>query len=232
MSGRDLGSDHIPDLGDGLGFDDVAVESRETVYAGYFRIDRYRLRHRLFAGGWSEPMVREVFERGQAVGLILYDPDRDLLVLIEQFRAGVFAAGHGGEVGGVASPWLIEIVAGIIGPDEAPEEVARREAMEEAGCRVRDLHPVCRVFASPGASSETVTIFFATCTAPAAGALHGLDNEHEDIRVRLVAPEEAFSWIAEGRIVNGPSIVGLQWFQINGGRFRRGASVADAPASP
>jgi ADP-ribose pyrophosphatase len=206
--------------GEEFGFDDVAVDSHQTVYAGYFRIDRYRLRHRLFAGGWSEPMMREVFERGQAVAVILYDPERDVLILIEQFRAGVFAAGHGGEVDRVASPWLIEIIAGIIGEGETPEEVARREAMEEAGCSIQDLQPVCRVFASPGASSETVEIFLATCTAPEAGALHGLDNEHEDIRVRVAAPEEAFAWIADGRIVNGPSIVGLQWFQIHGGRFR------------
>jgi ADP-ribose pyrophosphatase len=211
-------------VGGEFDFGDVAVESRETVYSGYFRIDRYHLRHRLFAGGWSEPMVREVFERGQAIGLILYDPDLDVLVLIEQFRAGVFAAGTGGEVDGVASPWLIEIVAGIIGDGESPEEVARREAMEEAGCQIRDLQRVCRIFASPGASSETVEIFFATCTAPATGTLHGLDNEHEDIRVLVVPPEVVFSWIDEGRIVNGPSIVGLQWFQIHGGRFR--------PASP
>src|SRR5574338_859495 len=183
-------------VGESFGFDDVEVESHQTVYTGYFRLDRYRLRHRLFVGGWSEPVVREVFERGQAVALILYDPDRDVLVLVEQFRAGVFAAGYGGEVDGVASPWLIEIVAGIIGKDETPEEVARREAMEEAGCSIRDLQPVCRVFASPGASTETVEIFFATCTAPAAGTLHGLDNEHEDIRVLVAPPEAVFSWIA------------------------------------
>ncbi|MFO1154354.1 MAG: NUDIX domain-containing protein [Rhodospirillales bacterium] len=207
-------------VGGDFGFDDVAVESRETAYTGYFRIDRYRLRHRLFAGGWSGPMGREVFERGQAVAVLLYDPDADALILIEQFRAGVYAAGSGGEIGGVASPWLIEIIAGIIGEGEASEEVARREAMEEAGCEVGDLVRVCRIFASPGASSETVEIFFATCKAPAAGALHGLDHENEDIRVLVVPPEVAFSWIEEGRIVNGPSIVGLQWFQINGARFR------------
>lgn len=217
---------------DELGFDDVAVESREVAYRGYFRIDRYRLRHRLFAGGWSEPVVREVFERGQAVALILYDPDRDVLVLIEQFRAGVFAAGYGGEVAGVASPWLIEIIAGIIGEGETPEEVARREAMEEAGCSIGDLQPVCRVFASPGASSETVDIFFAICAAPESGTLHGLDNEHEDIRVLVVPPEVAFAWIAEGRIVNGPSIVGLQWFQIHGGRFRPPQHPSEASAAP
>ena len=215
-----------PFAGNDLGFDDVAIESRETAYTGYFRIDRYRLRHRLFAGGWSEPVRREVFERGQAVALLLYDPDDDVLILIEQFRAGVFAAGSGGEIGGVASPWLIEIIAGIIGEGEAPEEVARREAMEEAGCQIRDLQRVCRIFASPGASSETIEIFFATCRAPASGTLHGLDNEHEDIRVLVVPPEVAFSWIDEERIVNGPSIVGLQWFRIHGARFRPAGSGA------
>jgi ADP-ribose pyrophosphatase len=205
----------------GLGFGDVTVESHEVGYQGYFRVDRYRLRHRLFAGGWSAVVGREVFERGQAVACVLYDADQDRLVLIEQFRAGAFAAGYTGQIADIASPWLIEIVAGIIGAGERPEDVVRREAMEEAGCTVRALEPICRIFATPGAGSETVALYFAQVTAPPAGTLHGLDAEHEDIRLHLVTPEDAFAWIAAGRIVNGPAIIGLQWFQLNAPRLRR-----------
>lgn len=204
-----------------FGFADVAVEAHEVTYRGYFRVERYRLRHRLFAGGWSAPVVREVFERGQAVAVVLYDADRDRLVLIEQFRAGAFAAGHTGQVADVASPWLVEIVAGIIGDGETAEDVVRREALEEAACRVLALEPICRIFATPGGGSETVGLYYARATAPAAGTLHGLDAEHEDIRVLLLPPEDAYAAIADGRIVNGPTIIGLQWFQLNQHRLRR-----------
>jgi ADP-ribose pyrophosphatase len=204
-----------------LTFSDVAVEEHETPFRGHFRLDRYRLRHRLFAGGWSEPMEREVLERGQAVAVILYDPAKDVLVLIEQFRAGAYAAVCTGQVSGVASPWLIEIVAGIIDDGETPEDVVRREAMEEAGCRVQELEFLCRIFASPGGTSETVALYYAPVDAPAAGGVHGLDEEHEDIRVMLVSPDEVYRWMDEGHIVNGPVMVALQWFRIHEHRLRR-----------
>src|ERR1019366_5495590 len=108
--------------------DDVEVLERKTGCQSYFRIDRYMLRHRLLGGGWSQPMMREVFERGHSVVALLYDPHADAVVLIEQFRAGAFAAGMG--------PWLIECVAGIIDEGETPEGVARREALEESNCLV------------------------------------------------------------------------------------------------
>ena len=113
---------------------DVEILDKETAFQGYFRIDRYRLRHRLFAGGWSEAITREVFERGHVVGVLPYDPIEDRVVLIEQFRIGAYAAGF--------SPWLIEIVAGVIEAGEEPEEVARRETLEETGCSVTELMPV------------------------------------------------------------------------------------------
>ena len=208
-----------------LSFGDVDVASCETRYQGYFRVDSYRLRHRLFEGGWSGEMTREVFERGQAVAVVLYDPEKDVLVLIEQFRPGVFAGVRTGQLDEVASPWLIEIVAGIIGAGETPAEVARREAMEETGCTVGQLELVCRIFASPGGSSETVTIYFAMADAPAGGGVHGLDNEHENIRVIVVNPDELYRWMDEGRIVNGPTLVGLQWFCLNQRRFRKGVAA-------
>ncbi|MEQ8695449.1 MAG: NUDIX domain-containing protein, partial [Bauldia litoralis] len=105
--------------------DDVDILEKTTPYKGRFQIDRYRLRYHRFDGAWSEPVLREVFERGHAAAVLPYDPVRDEVVLIEQFRPGPLAAGE-------ASPWLIEIVAGIIDPGETPEEVVRREADEEA----------------------------------------------------------------------------------------------------
>ena len=201
--------------------DDVEVARREEAYSGYFRVDRYRLRHRLYDGGWGPMFEREIFERGHAVGVVLYDPDRDLLVLIEQFRVGAFVAGREPGLAGAFSPWLIEIVAGIIDQGETPEAVARREAVEEAGCEISHLERIGVILTSPGGSSETVELYLGLTRAPALGGIHGLDDEHEDIRVLVAPPEEVWRWIDQGRIVNGPALVGLQWFRVHQEQIRK-----------
>lgn len=203
-----------------MSHEDVEVIERETPFRGYFRLDRYRLRHRLFAGGWSEPMVREVLERGHAVAVILYDPDRDEVVLIEQFRPGAFAAAQSIALAADISPWLLEVVAGIIDDGETPEEVARREAVEEAGLEVRDMVFACRILASPGCSSETITIYCGRIDACDAGGTFGLTHEHEDIRVVVMPTADVFRWLDEGRFVNATAAVALYWLQANRDRLR------------
>ncbi|TVR84021.1 MAG: NUDIX domain-containing protein [Rhodospirillales bacterium] len=193
--------------------DDVEVLEEDVGYQGIFRVDRYRLRHCLYAGGWSAPMAREVFERGHAVAVIPFDPVRDRLVLIEQFRAGAFAAARTPWFAEDFSPWLLEVVAGIIDEGETPEQVAKRETLEEIGCTVHDLVPVCRTLASPGACSESVAIFCGRIDADEATAFAGMVHEHEDIRVLVVSPEEAFQWLDQGRIVNATTLVALHWFR-------------------
>jgi ADP-ribose pyrophosphatase len=194
--------------------DDVELIERATVYQGRFRIDRYRLRHRLFAGGWSAEITREVFERGHAVVVLPYDPVRDEVVLVEQFRAGPYAAGD--------DPWQIEVVAGIIEPGETAEQVARRELAEEANLApLGPLEPICRCYASPGGSSECFDIFCARVDASGAGGIHGLQHEHEDIRVRVVGFAEAMQALARGRVRSAPPIVALQWLALNRERLRR-----------
>jgi ADP-ribose pyrophosphatase len=193
--------------------DDAEILEYNTPYKGYYRIDTYKLRHRLFAGGWSEPMNREVLERGHAVAVVLFDPDLDVLVLIEQFRIGAFTALRSAEVDLDFSPWLLEIVAGIIDPGETPETVARRETLEEAGCEVQELILACRFLVSPGVTSESLTVYCARVDASQAGGLHGLDHEHEDIKVLVVPTHEVFDWLDQGKFVNATAIVSLQWFR-------------------
>ena len=195
--------------------DDVEVLDHEIPFQGYYRIETFRLRHRLFAGGWSEPMHREMLERGHAVGVVLYDPDRDTLVLIEQFRIGAFAACQTPWLPKGSSPWLVEIVAGIIDEGETPEAVARREAVEEAGCEIDALEFVCRFLVTPGVSSEMILLYAGRIDASKAGGIHGLDHEHEDIRVIAAPAAEVFRWLDEGRIINATALVGLQWFRAN-----------------
>ena len=130
---------------------DFQVFDKSIVYNGFFRMEKYRLRHRLFSGEWSAEMQRECMERGHAVAVLPYDPVRDRVVLLEQFRIG--ALEHSG------GPWLLEIVAGIIGPQETKAEVARREAKEEANCELLDLIPILETLVSPGGTSESVALY-------------------------------------------------------------------------
>jgi len=191
---------------------DVEILGKSEQYKGYFRINRYRLRHRLYAGGWSGELQRELFERGHAVGVLPYDPAADSVVLIEQFRIGALVAGMG--------PWLTEVVAGIIEEGEAPEEVARRETREEAGIEVMDLMPICRYLVSPGGSSESVVLFCGRVDSRGAGGIHGLAAEHEDIKVDVVPYAEAMRRLEEGDFTNAISIIALQWLALHRGRVR------------
>ncbi len=209
-------------VGPAMSGDDVEIESLETVFSGFFRVDSYTLRHRLFAGGQSGPVRREVFERGHAVAVILYDPDSDVVILIEQFRVGAFAAVRSEpHLRTSIAPWLLEVVAGIIDEGETPDEVARREAMEEAGCEVLELEPVCRFLLSPGVTSESISLFCGRVRADGVGGIHGLDAEQEDIRVLAVPAAEVFRLLEEGRFVNATALVAMQWFRLNHETLRR-----------
>ena len=186
---------------------DLEILEIETPFKGFFRVDRYRFRHRLYDGGWSRVVVREVFERGHAAAILLYDPARDRVVLIEQVRI----ASHAG--GGPLRP--IELVAGIVGADEAPEEVARQETQEETGLTLEALEPIGGFFASPGGSSEYVTLFLGRVDAESAGGVHGKDDEDEDIRALVMTSKEAFAAVASGRINTAAAVIGLQWLALN-----------------
>ncbi len=192
---------------------DYEILEKTTVCQSYFRIDRYRFRHRLFAGGWSDEICREVFERGQAAAVLPYDPAADSIVLIEQFRVGAVAAGM--------PAWQTEVVAGIIGERETAEAVARREALEEAGCPIHDLVPIAHYLVSPGGASETVRLYCGRIDSRGVGGIHGLPDEHEDIRVSVVPFAEAREQLAAGRVGNAMTIIALQWLVLNHAALRR-----------
>ncbi|MEB0028046.1 NUDIX domain-containing protein, partial [Pseudomonas sp. MH9.2] len=133
----------------------VAITKRENCFKGFYRLDRMHLRHELFGGGMSNEISRELFVRHDAVCVLPYDAKRDEVVLIEQFRVGA--------LGKVDNPWLIELVAGLIDKDEEPEEVAHREAEEEAGLTFSAMLPITKYFPSPGGSSEYVHLYLGHC---------------------------------------------------------------------
>lgn len=181
----------------------VQLIEKQAAFSGYFRIHRLRLRFPLYAGGMSREVVREVLERGRVAAVLLTDPDRDAVVLIEQFRPGPYAAGD--------EPWMIEVVAGVIEGSESAEEMTRREAREEADCEISDLIPVMGFFTSPGASTEKVTLFCGRVDSSNAGGIHGLAEEGEDIRVMVMPVSEAIALLDQGRIANAKTIIALQW---------------------
>lgn len=185
----------------------VEVIDKRTVFEGHYRIERYHLRHTLHAGGMSETLSRELFERGQVAAVLPVDPVRDEVILIEQFRIGPYAVGW--------DPWLLEGVAGIIEDEESPEDVARRETLEEAGCEIIDLVPVMRYISSPGACSETVALYCGRVDTSGAGGVHGLADEGEDIKVMVYPVAKAIGLLDSGRIVNAKTIIALQWLALN-----------------
>ncbi|EOV8836705.1 ADP-ribose diphosphatase [Cronobacter dublinensis] len=186
---------------------DVEIIAREKLYRGFFSLDLYRFRHRLFNGEMSGEVRREIFERGHAAVLLPFDPVRDEVVLIEQIRIAAFDTSD--------TPWLLELVAGMIEPGETVEEVARREAMEEAGLDVGRVKTFMSYLASPGGTSERLSLLVGEVDATTAQGIHGLADENEDIRVHVVSREQAYLWVEEGKIDNAASVIALQWLQLH-----------------
>jgi len=190
----------------------VEITGRDVLYQGHYQANRYRLRHSLFAGGVGQEITREVFERGHAVAVLPYDPRRDEVVLIEQFRIAPQLAGD--------DPWMLEIVAGLIEPGEAVEDVARREAKEEAGLDLQQLLEIARFYTSPGAITEHVTLYCGLVDASEADGIHGVEAEGEDIRVRRLAFAEVPALFAGGLLKNTPILIALQWLLLHRDRLR------------
>lgn len=197
-----MNSKNVPQYG----HEDVQLVAEEPGYRGFFRLLRLRLRHRLFAGGWSNELTRELFERGHAAAVLPYDPVRDEIILIEQFRVG--AVYHH------ASPWLFEVVAGMIEEGESAEAVVRREAKEEAGLTLTKLTQVSSYFPSPGGCSERITLFVGEVDASQAPQYAGLAAENEDIRIHRLPREQAMQWLSEGKLDNASTIIALQWLAL------------------
>lgn len=183
------------------------ILSKEIVYQGFFRVEKYRLKHTLFGGGWSSEITRELFMRGSCVAVLLYDPDADKVVLIEQFRTGAILNPE--------KAWLMEIVAGAIEEGETAEEVAYRESLEEAGCEIQQLMVINEFYTTPGGSSEWITLFCGKVDSTQVGGIYGLAHEDEDILVRAVDFSEAYLMLENGVIESAIPIIAIQWLALN-----------------
>ena len=196
---------------------DVQVAARRTPYAHFFAIEEYDLRFRRFDGGWSPVINRAAFISGDAATVLPYDPLRDRVLVVEQFRAGPHARGD-------ANPWMIEAVAGRVDPFETPEQCVRREAQEEAGITLRDLIEVARYYPSPGAKTEYLWSYVGLCDLPDdTPRLGGMADEAEDIRSHIIPFERLMEVIALPEGGNGPLILTAMWLAANRDRLRAAA---------
>ncbi|TNH06846.1 ADP-ribose diphosphatase [Testudinibacter sp. TR-2022] len=194
---------------------DLTVEQQDLVYDGFFKLYKIQFRHKLFAGGYSGTVTRELLYKGAASAVIAYDPKRDQVVLVEQVRIGAYVAGS------PQSPWLLELIAGMVEQGEQAQQVALREAQEEAGVTIQQIIPALSVWDSPGGVFERIHLFAGKVDAAKADGLHGLAEEHEDIKVHVVSREQAYQWVESGKIDNSIAVIGLQWLQLNYPRLKK-----------
>ena len=186
----------------------VRLHRRESLYSGFLDVDLYEVSHELYGGGWSNVLDREVMHRKEIAAVLPFDPGRQEVVLIEQFRVGAWA-------GNWPHPWLLECIAGVMEDGESAGEVALREAEEEASCRILELELIGRFFTTPGGSSELVNLFCGRVDAAGVGGIHGLADEGENIKASVWSLSDALSLVEDGQLCNAKTLVALQWLTLN-----------------
>lgn len=187
---------------------DVEVLERETPFQGFFRVDALTLRHRQYEGGWGKPVRRELFVRPRAAAVLPYDPQRGEILLVEQFRVGALEWRD--------SPWCLELIAGLADKDgESPEDLIRREAVEEAGLTLGAMETVAHYMPSPGGTDERLHVFIGQADLEGAGGIFGCPEEGEDIRALTVPVAQIPALLTSGRVDNAASLIALQWLLLH-----------------
>lgn len=188
---------------------DVRIKHKTLLHDGFCHIERYEMQHKLFSGNWTPMYNRELMVKPSVAAALPYDPKHNKIVLIEQFRVGA--------LGNNKTPWLIEIVAGIMDSvhNENHEQLIRREMLEETSLNIEALMPICHYLVTPGCSTENIKLFCAKVDSTKAPEFCGLAAEYEDIKIHVVATQEAFAAVRSGQINNAAAIIALQWLELN-----------------
>ncbi len=194
----------------------VELLNKSEEFKGYFEINKYRFSYRQFSGNMGAAVEREIFERGHAVAVLPYDPIKDKVILIEQFRPGAFIGmqDHNWKHK-EANSWMYEVVAGIIDDGEEIEDVAIRETKEEANLDIIRMQYIQPFFVSPGAVSEYIHLFIAQIDSDKAGGVFGLDYEAEDIKTHIFSSDKVWDMLDRGELTNGTALIMLQWLRIH-----------------
>lgn len=183
---------------------DVTIESREFLFRGFIQVEKVSFRHRLFNQPDYSPVIqRELIHRPEAAGVLLYNDQQQRFALIEQFRVGALNDSE--------SAWQLEVIAGVLDGDEAPEDCIRRESLEESGCEVQQLQHLFSFYPSAGACSEFFHLYAAEVELPKMGGIFGMPDEGEDIQLHLFDYSELGTLLKNGRLRNAPVIMALQW---------------------
>tara|TARA_Y200000002_G_scaffold253240_1_gene209805 strand:- start:2283 stop:2864 length:582 start_codon:yes stop_codon:yes gene_type:complete len=183
------------------------ILNKKNIYDGFFEMNEVTLKYQKYDGNWSNEVKRELFGGAQVSAVLPYDPKNKKIVLIQQFRPGTISKNSGN--------YLDEIVAGIIDPGESPEDTAKRECFEETGCTVKNLKSIQGYFPAPGSSESFYNLFLGEVIAPHKENIRGLKNENEDILVRSYSFEKVRAKMENKEIVNGLTLIALQWFFLN-----------------
>jgi ADP-ribose pyrophosphatase len=187
---------------------DVEIKADNSVYRGFYHVREFELRHRCFSGQWSAWLKREQIRRADAAAVLLWDPEQDKIIMIEQFRMGLMG------VYADQSPWLLEIVAGLLDSGEDPAQTVRREALEEAGYEISTLHPLGQFYNTPGGFSEKTHLFCGIVTAREKGEIHGLAHDHEDILTHVLDAGVVINALETGKLVTSAStVIALGWLK-------------------
>ncbi len=190
---------------------DVEVLDDLLIADSFYQLRELSVRHRSFSGE-SISVKRDLIDKPNVVAVLLYDAALDTVVMVEQFRIGA--------LGQAKSPWLLEVVAGVVEPNESIQSVAARECFEETGLKIQGLEHIYKFTPSPGGVREYIDLFCARVDSTSAGGVHGLAAEGEDIKVHVLPAAVVFAMLKSGQIDNGISIIALQWLQLNSQKIR------------
>lgn len=183
---------------------DVVVHQHKRAHINFFAMEEMDLQFRRYDGSLSPVVNRAVSLVGRAAVVLPYDPVRDQVLLVEQFRAATFIAGE-------KRPWMWEPVAGLIDPGETPEQAARREALEEAGVKITALEAVTHAYPSSGASGEFLHIFVGLADLTDINGGGGVAGEHEDLRSEILSFEDLMKGIDDHSYQDMPLVTAALW---------------------
>ena len=183
------------------------ILDKKNIHDGFFKMNEVTLKYKKYNGDWSNEIKRELFGGAQVSAVLPYDPKNKKIVLIQQFRPGTISKDF--------SNYLDEIVAGMIDPGESPEVTAKRECLEETGCEVNNLRYIQGYFPAPGSSESFYNLFLGEVIAPDKEIIRGQENENEDILVKSYSFEEVKTKMKKKEILNGLTLIALQWFFLN-----------------
>tara|TARA_B100000989_G_scaffold273201_1_gene231178 strand:+ start:784 stop:1365 length:582 start_codon:yes stop_codon:yes gene_type:complete len=183
------------------------ILNKKNIHNGFFKMNEVTLKYKKYDGTWSNEIKRELFGGAQVSAVLPYDPKNKKIVLIQQFRPGTISKDN--------NNYLDEVVAGIIDPGESAEEAAKRECLEETGCKINKLSQIQGYYPAPGSSESFFSLFLGEVEAPDKETIRGLENENEDIFVKSYSFMDVRNKMENKEILNGLTLIALQWFFLN-----------------